>query len=844
MVGAFGEVQVMDWGLAKVLPEGGVADEERASRGRQAPEGATVIRTGRSAGTDPAYGTDTQAGSLLGTPAYIPPEQATGAVDRLDRRADVFGLGAILCEILTGQPPYVGRSGEEIRDKAAAGDQAEALARLGACGADAELLALATACLAPLPADRPRDAQAVADATAAYLHGVEERLRRAEVERAEALVKAAEERKRRRVQLALAASVLATLGLAGGGGLWVQRQQAARAAEEAAVAGDVAAALREADLLRRQERYDAARVAVSRAEGLLAGGGAALGGRVAAARLDLDMLETLDQIRLEGAVLDVAEDRFDARRAAPLYAAAFRDYGIPVGELEAGEAVRRLGERAIRAELVAALDDWARVAGDRVEAGRLTALAQAADPDPAGPAGRLRQALAQKDRAALVNLAAGDAPAKLGPPQLVALGGNLRALGAGAAAVDLLRRAQHRYPDDFWLNHNLAFTLVTLKPPRADEAVGFFRAALALRPDSPGAHLNLGYALRAKGDFAGAVAASRRAIDLAPQLAPAHNNLGVALRGLGDPAGAVAAYRRAIELRPQFAEAYYNLGRALGDLGDYAGATAAGRRAVEIEPRHTAAHYNLGVTLGKLRDLDGAAAAYRRAIELNPDFAEAHCNLGHTLRDQGHFADALAALRHGHELGAKNPAWRYPSDRWVQQAEQFVALDAKLPAVLRGDARPADDAERVLLARACSYKGLQHAAARLSAEALAGTPALADDLAAGHRYNAACYAALAGCGRGADAAGLDDAARGRWRRQALDWLRAELAAWEQRLAGGRAGDRDRVRKTLRHWEQDPDFAGVRGDDALTGLPADERAAWRAAWAGVADVLRKAGGGHD
>src|SRR5205807_9731969 len=110
------------------------------------------------------HGTDTEAGSLLGTPAYMPPEQASGDVAHLDRRADVFGLGALLCEILTGKPPYVGRSYEEVRRKAANGDLADATARLDACGADAELLALTHACLAPEASDRPKDARAVADA--------------------------------------------------------------------------------------------------------------------------------------------------------------------------------------------------------------------------------------------------------------------------------------------------------------------------------------------------------------------------------------------------------------------------------------------------------------------------------------------------------------------------------------------------------------------------------------------------------------------------------------------------------------------------------------------------------
>ena len=136
MVGAFGEVQVMDWGLAKVLASGGIADEEKANRTHQPRDGLDTIRTARSSGSAGSFGTATEAGSLLGTPAYMPPEQANGDIAHLDRRADVFGLGAILCEILTGKPPYVGQSCEEVRRKATNGDLAEARVRLEACGAD------------------------------------------------------------------------------------------------------------------------------------------------------------------------------------------------------------------------------------------------------------------------------------------------------------------------------------------------------------------------------------------------------------------------------------------------------------------------------------------------------------------------------------------------------------------------------------------------------------------------------------------------------------------------------------------------------------------------------------
>ena len=113
----------------------------------------------------------------MGTPAYMAPEQARGEVDRVDERADVFALGSILCEILTGQPAFTGAVVGEIQRKAALGDLADALARLDACGADAELIALAKDCLAREPEDRPRDAGAVAERVTAYLAGVQERLR-------------------------------------------------------------------------------------------------------------------------------------------------------------------------------------------------------------------------------------------------------------------------------------------------------------------------------------------------------------------------------------------------------------------------------------------------------------------------------------------------------------------------------------------------------------------------------------------------------------------------------------------------------------------------------------------
>jgi serine/threonine-protein kinase len=176
MVGSFGEVQVMDWGLAKVLSQGGVADEAKAQRAHEA-----VIMTVRSGSA--GSGRESQAGSVLGTPAYMSPEQARGEVERIDERSDVFGLGAILCEILSGQPPFAGSTREEIRAQAARGDLADAIDRLEACGADVELIDLARSCLRPERDRRPRNAGDISRRLTVHQEGVQERLRAAELAR-------------------------------------------------------------------------------------------------------------------------------------------------------------------------------------------------------------------------------------------------------------------------------------------------------------------------------------------------------------------------------------------------------------------------------------------------------------------------------------------------------------------------------------------------------------------------------------------------------------------------------------------------------------------------------------
>ena len=250
---------------------------------------------------------------------------------------------------------------------------------------------------------------------------------------------------------------------------------------------------------------------------------------------------------------------------------------------------------------------------------------------------------------------------------------------------------------------------------------------------------------------------------------------------------------------------------------------------------------------GKLGD---AIAIYREAIEIDPKHPDAHCDLGHALRLLGRFKEALAELRKGHELGSKESDWNLPSARWVAECEALVPLESRIPALLSGEVASKDNAECLALGRWCYESKRFAVAARFWGDALTNDPKLGDDRQAGHRYNAACAAALAvsvgpvATGRPVEPAlrepPLDDTAKVKLRSRALGWLKAELSAWKKVAMTVGPGNKELVDKTLAHWKEDADLAGVRELTELAKIPEAERTDWQALWAEVDSLLQKVG----
>jgi eukaryotic-like serine/threonine-protein kinase len=697
MVGAFAEVQVMDWGLAKVLTSE-VASREppQGERGESAPAGPEAVRTVRTEAT----GLSSADGLVVGTPAYMAPEQARGEVEQLDPRADVFGLGAVLCEILTGLPPYAGVPGWKLHLRAAAGDLAEAFACLGGCGAEAELVALAGDCLAPERERRPRDAGAVAARLAAYLAGVQERLRQAELEwaaaearRAEAEAKAKAERRARRLAGGLiAVALLVALG-AGGAWLWWDRR---RAEERRAVNADLEQVLD----FQQKGRWDDARAALERADGRLGGRDAPdLRRRIRQGRADLEMVAWIEEARIPEGRLGVGvlppqlrgpsgeaapalpsqpkEGLFVLAQAEADYAEAFRKYGLDLRALDAATAAERIAASSIKDQLVVALDDCALRKKDKDPAWRdhLLAIVRRVDADPWR--NRFRDAMVRGSRQLLEELAGQAEAARQSPATLCLLGMTLLRVKAHARATALIESAQRRYPGDFWINHSLGACLM-MQRDRQRDAAGYFQAALALRPRSRAVRTSLGQALAVQGRLTEAEQIFRDLLGQGPAQAHTYDSLGLVLYMQGKHKEAIDAYRQAIALEPRSSRVRGRLAMTLEKLGKLDQALAAHREALALDRKNAGLHCNYGSTLKRLGRYAEARAAFEKAIRLEPDLAGAHLNLGGLLCDCLHDYDgAIAAFRKCQEFDRESANALYGlGNAWVKKGAPAEAIAA------------------------------------------------------------------------------------------------------------------------------------------------------------------------
>jgi eukaryotic-like serine/threonine-protein kinase len=511
----------------------------------------------------------TFSGTRLGTPSYMAPEQALGKRGTIGPAVDIYSLGAVLYELLTGRPPFRAETALETERQLLTEEPVPPRRLNASVPRDLE-----TICLKCL--DRNPDRRyATAAAVAADLH----RFGRGEPIAARPVSfpnRVGRWVRRRPAQFAALSLGLLMILFAVGGGLWLVSD---RQANRRAIESDLQSAARS----QQQSNWSAAQAALERARDRMGGRSFSdLREILGRADRDQEIVARLERIRSNRA--NSEEEEINNLRCFAEYDAAFRDSGIAVPGEDPTLVATRIRGSNIQAWLTSAVEDWAALTQDHARLNWLLQIARAAAPDPTGWRDRALTLKAWSTQSDLSNLIATATVTEDAVPLLLALGEKYAQLGGNPVA--LFAKCQKVRSGDFWANYSLGSAL--REHGNATESMRYLQAAMAIRPDSALAYNQLGIALTDLGRVDDAIEMFRAARKLAPATGPSLSNLSMLLSRSGRHAEAISLLRECVALKkvePRiYPRIYSHLGYSLNAVGQRDEAWKDFNQAISLDP--------------------------------------------------------------------------------------------------------------------------------------------------------------------------------------------------------------------------------------------------------------------